>query len=151
LAFNVVGPLQFWDGSSWDTASTGVIGSGTVSILDGQLNTFNVTGSSLLEGLVAVGQESAGEVHQHIEFSINSDAAIGTYLFEIALLGYNSLLDTQLYNADAPAYIALNNGLSEAAYEASVGAFASPVPVPAAWLFMATGLGSLVLGRRLKS
>jgi len=152
LAFNVVGPLQYWDGSSWGTASTGLADSGTVSIFDAQLNTFDVSGASVLEGLVAVGDADVdGEVHQHIEFSINAAAATGSYLFEIALFGYDSLFGTELYDANEPVYITLNNGLSEVAFESSVDAFANPVPVPAAWLFMASALGSLFLGRRSKS
>ncbi len=152
LAFNVVGPLQFWNGTSWGTASTGAADSGTVSILDAQTSVFNVDGASVLEGLVAVGAADAlGEVHQHIEFSINASAATGSYLFEAALFGYDSTFTNLLYTASETVYIALNNGLSELAFEGSVDAFANPVPVPAAWLFMASGLASLILGRRAKA
>jgi len=48
--------------------------------------------------------------------------------------------------------IAFNYGLDEEAYELSVDALGiSEVPVPAAWLFLASGLGALVLGRRAKA
>lgn len=142
LAFNVLGPLVFWDGDSFEDA-----GLASLTILDASFNALNPDSSdiSTITGTTVsdiadfniptnyIGTaDASGEIHQHIDF-ILTDGDIGAY-------GIMMSLTTDEAGIDDSAMFGLffNNGLGEEAFEEGVDAFnAQVVPVPAAaWLFM---------------
>ncbi|MBQ77134.1 MAG: hypothetical protein CL692_00985 [Cellvibrionales bacterium] len=146
LAYSVQGPLQFWGGASWGSA-----GSDSVSIINGALPADEIiVNSSSSYDLSIIDVSTDGGVHTHVDFELSDNASNGAYLVELVLKGFSdSGLQTELFSSDS-VFIAFNHGLSEELFELSVDAM-SPVPVPAAWLFLASGLGSLLLGRRLRA
>lgn len=152
LAFDVVNTLSFWDGASWLTSTPG---SETLSITDVVGTSTTTVSDSLITNSLGLIDQSDGDggVHTHLEFLIDSNATAGTYLLEFILRGFSdSGLTNEAYTASDSVFIAFNFGLTEESFETSIDALGvtAAVPVPAAWLFLASGLGALVMGRRLK-
>ena len=148
LGFEVQSVLNFWDGVSWEAT-----GSDSVSLIDTLAVTTNVSATGIVNPVGIIDEADAeGGVHTHIDFAINESAATGAYLVELVLKGFTDATLTNSFTASDSIFIAFNYGLDEEAYELSVDALGiSEVPVPAAWLFLASGLGALVLGRRAKA
>ena len=151
LAFEVQNTLSYWDGSSWSASTPGSEALTIADVLG--TSTTTVTDYSITNPIGLVDQADAeGGVHSHLDFEINLAAASGAYLLELALVGFS---DQALTNLIVPAsdsfFIVFNYGMDEEIFEAGVDALGvSEVPLPAAWLFLASGLGTLALGRRVK-
>ncbi|MDG2472378.1 MAG: hypothetical protein P8M71_04615 [Pseudomonadales bacterium] len=138
LAYSMQNDLKEWDGLSW-TASTN-------SLLTLESHDFGVQPFSL--GIIGE-SDSEGGVHEHLEFLIDPNASAQAFLIEFILEGYSdqALSSTNGWSSES-VFIVFNNGMDEASFDAGP---VSAVPIPAAWLFLASGLGSLLLGRRLKA
>jgi len=143
LAFRVRSPLEFWNGSSWSSAHAATLS--IIDVLDSSIDVSAAPASVGLTGLI--GQfDGAGNLHQHIDFKINSTAPIGAYAVALSLFGLLADQTTPVYGESTPFMIIFNRGLGEAAFEAAVGARVVPVPA-AAWLF-ASALAGLGVMRR---
>jgi hypothetical protein len=152
LAFEVVNTLSYWDGINWSSSTAGSESLLVADVLG--TTTTTVTGSSIINAIGLVDQADAeGGVHSHLDFEIDLAAASGAYLLELALLGFSDQALTDLIvPASGSFFIAFNYGMDEELFEAGVDALGvSEVPLPAAWLFLASGVGALLLGRRLKA
>ena len=151
FALEAVGNLQFFDGTSF-TATTGTE---AISIFGNAGPTTVVDGSSILNPFAIVETATAAGLidDEHVDFEING-AAAGTYLIEFVLSAFTDLSGTTpAVDSSDSFFIAFNFGLDEEIFESAVDSLgiASEVPVPAAWVFLASGLGSLVAGRRLRA
>ena len=143
LSFNVLGPLVYWNGSSFADP-----GSASIEITDVLTGVSTIDGSTIsdlasftpgsLEN--SIGQANAiGEIHQHIDFQL-FNGATGAYGLTMSLTTDEAgIADSRTFG------IFFNNFLSEEDFEAGVEAYnATIVPVPAGvWLF-ATALGFLI-------
>ncbi len=151
LAFGVVNTLQYWDGTSWSAATPGTE---SLFITDALGAITEITDTAITNPTGLVDQADVdGGVHSHLDFEIDMSAASGAYLLELALLGFSDqALTNQIVPNSESFFIAFNYNLDEEIFEAGIDALGvSEVPLPAAWLFLASGLGSLLLGRRIKA
>ena len=144
LAFNILGPLVFWDGDSFEDP-----GLANIEIQDRAPASPNILIDSATATVLAdltpgsetnvIGLADAlGVVHEHVEFFLNN-GELGAYGLLMSLTTDQSgISDSQRFG------ILFNNGLSEMDFEEGVEAFnAQVVPVPAAaWLF-ASALGAM--------
>ena len=148
LGFEVQSVLTYWDGVNW--AATG---SDSISITDTLNNVTTVSASSIVNAVGVIDEaDPEGGVHTHIEFEINESAASGAYLLEFVLQGFTDVTLANNFASSDTIFVAFNYGLDEEDFELSVDALGvAAVPVPAAWIFLASGLGSLLLGRRAKA
>lgn len=152
LAFEVVNTLSYWDGLSWSASTPG---SESLFITDvSGTATTAVTDTLISNPIGLIDQADAeGGVHSHLDFEIDLAAAAGAYLLEVTLLGFSDqALTNQIVSASDSFYIAFNYGLDDAIFETGIDALGvTEVPVPAAWIFLTSGLGMLLLGRRIKA
>ncbi|MDP5211170.1 hypothetical protein [Microbulbifer sp. 2205BS26-8] len=120
IGFSGVATLLFWDGTAW-TATT----ADQVTVVDvfGAETVFSSAGVAAGSSSFVGAADAVGGLHSHIDYEINSDAAIGAYLIEMQLLGFDSTGSNQIYGTSESYYIAFNFGLDEVAYEASIDAF----------------------------
>lgn len=145
LAFKVLGPLEFWNGSQWtvDTPAT-------VTFSDALGNDVAVTGVSAAGTSGLIGEiDGDGNLHEHIDMSIDAGAATGAYAVVLSLFGLLADQTTPIYGESAPFMIIFNRGLAFEDFEAAVGARVVPVPA-AAWLF-GSALAGLGLARRRRA
>ncbi len=148
LGYQILNPLSFWDGTNWISTTPG---SETITISDSVGAPTVVSDSSIIEalGFIEYAGADGGVSDTHLDFEISNPATTGAYLLELVLVGYEADLTTNLNITSDTFFIAFNFGMDEEDYEASIDALA-PVPVPAAWLLMLSGLAPLAL-RRLKA
>ncbi len=149
LGFNVLGPLSFWNGTEFASAGSASIDindvAGHTSTISSSTSSDLASFSSPFENIIGVAS-ATGEIHQHIDFVLNSGIT-GAYGLLLSLTTNQiGITDSQIFG------IFFNNGLDQVLFEAGVDAFnASVVPVPAAvWLF-ASALVALVTMRRQKA
>ncbi|MEW5249174.1 hypothetical protein [Microbulbifer discodermiae] len=119
IGFSGVGTLQFWDGTAWTAMTLDQV---TLTDALGAQSTFSSAGTFAGSSSFIGAADSMGGFHSHIDYEINPDAAVGAYLIEMQLLGFDSTGSSQIYVASESYYIAINFGLSEAAFEASITA-----------------------------
>ena len=151
LAFEVINTLSYWDGTTWSASTSG---SESLLITDVLGTTTTVTDALITHSIGLIDQADAeGGVHSHLDFEIDLTAASGAYLLELALLGFSDqALTNQIASTSDSFYIAFNYGMDEALFETGIDALGvSEVPLPATWLLFASGLGSLLLRRRVKA
>jgi hypothetical protein len=143
LAIKVLSPLEFWNGSSWSNLTPA-----SFTIVDAIGNEVVVTSSSSsIGGFGLIGQvDGDGNLHEHIDFKISSDAAIGAYAVTFGLFGLLADQTTPVYGESNPFMFIFNRGLSGEAFEAAVGARVVPIPA-AVWLFGSALAGLGVLRR----
>ncbi|WKD51084.1 hypothetical protein [Microbulbifer spongiae] len=120
IGFSGVATLLFWDGSAWTTTTADQVT--VVDIFDAETVFSSAGVAAGSSGFVGVA-DAVGGFHSHIDYEINPDAAMGAYLIEMQLLGFDSTGSNQIYGTSESYYIAFNFGLDEAAYEASIDAF----------------------------
>lgn len=145
LAFKVLGPLEFWNGSQW-TVSTPA----TVTFSDALGNDVAITGVSGVGATGFIGEvDGEGNLHEHFDMSIDAGAATGAYAVVLSLFGLLADQTTPVYGESAPFMIVFNRGLANEDFEAAVGARVVPVPA-AAWLF-GSALAGLGFARRRRA
>lgn len=144
LSFAGLGTLGFWNGSAWGTAPVGV----TVSIEDalqaGADSLTTWTASGVTPGVTSYVDQIAtnGTLHSHLALSVTPGAAAGAYAIQLQLT-------SDAYASSDPFYLVFNRGLSGDAFEASVEAFAAPVPEPSTYALLLAGLvGVAAVARR---
>jgi len=136
LAFKVQGPLEFWNGSTWSTATPA-----TITFIDALGTEVAITGASGAGATGLIGQfDGAGNLHEHIDMNIDAGAATGAYAVTVSLFGLLNDQSTPVYGESTPFMFVFNRGLAHADFEAAVNARVVPIPA-AAWL-----LGSAVAG-----
>lgn len=157
LNYRMLGTLQYWDGSSWGAADADT----RLHVLGNFFEDSIYTSSGLLGDAVGViaAAGSSGAIHSHVEFCVENQGlagcpdsaaeisanspAMGAYLIEMSLFGNDASNTNLLYGDSEAFFIAFNNGLSEADFEASISALTA-VPVPAAVWLLGSGLVGLV-------
>jgi len=145
LALQPIGNLLFWDGSTWGAAATGT----ALTVEDARhLNsTWTAAGTSGEPAVVGFTGDGLG-IHDHVKFSISTEAAMGAYLASFILINVAAGdvttpapdFNTPVNQPSRPIAIAFNFGLGHEAFEAAVDARVVPLPA-AVWL-----LGSGIVG-----
>jgi hypothetical protein len=152
LAFEAVNTLSYWNGTSWSASTAG---SESLFITDvSGTATTTVSDNTITNAIGLIDQADAeGGVHAHLDFEIDLAASPGAYLLELVLLGFSdSALTNEIVPASDSFYIAFNYGMDDALFETGIDALGvSEVPLPGAWLFLTSGIGMLLLGRRAKA
>lgn len=153
IGFNVLGKLQYWDGTQFSSPGDTVItiegvGGAPDTVIDGASGVQPV---SFLTPTNLLGQaDASGEVHVDPGFSISSTAATGGYGILLSL----STDDPSGIADSAPFGIFLNFGeLDEELFEAGVEAFAAAngltvVPEPSTGWFLIAAMTLLVIRQR---
>lgn len=142
IGYKVLGPLNYHDGSAFaaTSASMALGNAGGVDI--------TVDAGTLAAGGLIGQADSAGDVHTHIDFAINSTAPTGAYGLLLSLTAFDSSMQPKPGIADSePFYIVFNRGLDEVVFEEAVGAFAATIPEPASLMLASIG-AAVVCGRR---
>ena len=159
IGYKAIGTLWSWSGTNW----TNSVANGETVMLAGNLGESTFWGTSGVSGdtVGTLGQaSSAGNIHEHLEFSIASATGtptIGAYFITLQLLSadanstFDGIVQNSKYDISNPFIIAFNNGLSSANFEASVDALVTPVPEPSNVAFMLFGLGLLAWQVRRKA
>ncbi len=151
VGFNVLGPLQYWDGDSFESVGSASIsisdvqGPADVSVIDGSTTTDLASFSGGLENILGQA-DGLGLIHNHLDFEL-FNGVLGAYGILM------SLTTDQAGITDSITFgLFFNNGLGELAFEEGVEAFnAQVVPIPAGvWLF-ASAIGLLLPRARKQS
>lgn len=160
IGYKAIGALWSWSGTNW----TNTVQNGETVKLAGNLGENTFWGSAGVSGdaVGTLGQaESAGNIHEHLEFSIASATGtptIGAYYITLQLLSadvnstFDGIVQNSKYDISNPFIIVFNNGLNSAAFEASVDALhVAAVPEPSTYAFMLFGLALLGWQARRKA
>lgn len=142
LSFSAIGSLNYWNGSAWGAAPTGV----SVSFKDvlDELTTWTASGSTAGATSYVDQVATDGSLHSHLTMSVTPGAAAGAYMVQLRL-------DSDTYASSDPFYVVFNRGLSGESFESSVESLAAPVPEPSTYALMLAGLvGVTALARRRK-
>ena len=139
LAYNMQSDLKEWNGSTWTSSNNSLL----------TLESHDFGDQPFSKGIIGQSDVDGG-VHDHLEFTIDWSASAPAYLIEFILEGYSdqTLTSYNGFSSVGSAFIVFNNGMDEASFDAGP---VSAVTIPAAWLFLASGLGSLLLGRRIRA
>lgn len=146
--YTAVGPVSFWNGSSW----TNTVPSNEYVLLEGNLGeetkwtSAGPTGD--VSGLLGQASSDDHELHEHVAFSVASATggtpSVGAYLIGLTL-------SADGYATSDPFYLVFNRGLASANFEASVSALTTPVPEPSSLALMLAGaaaMGAVAVKRR---
>jgi len=143
--YNILGPLEYHNGASFAPVPAG----GKIVIGDNPSGTLDVDDSTVgpVSGPGGIGQSVAGELHTHIEFTLDplsfDTAEYGAY----GLLVELTTDAAGIANSD-PFYIVFNFGLAEATFEEAVEAFAAQVPEPTSLTLVGAAAAVFGLTRR---
>ncbi len=130
LAFKILGPLEFWNGSVWSNVTPA-----TVTFVDALGTEVDITSSSSAGATGLIGQvDGDGNVHDHIDYKIDAGAASGAYAVTLSLFGLLADQTTPVYGESDPFLFVFNRGLAFEDFESAVGARVVPVPA-AVWMF----------------
>ena len=133
IAFNVVGPLLYHNGTAFAATSE------TFTFHDALGSDVDVM-SSTLSGFGYVGQASGtGDFHEHIDYSITTTAPVGAYGVPITLSALNSSLAPKGIADSLEFYLVFNRGLDSEEFETAVSDFAVAVPEPGTGLLLFIG------------
>jgi hypothetical protein len=133
ISFEGVGKLNFWNGSAWNVAHSGV-GVSVADVYQDALTTWNASGVTPGETAYVSEVSLSGTIHDHLKMSVTPNAAAGAYMIEMKLSSAD-------YISSDSFYIVFNRGLADAAFESSVEALvAAPVPEPGTYALMFAGL-----------
>jgi hypothetical protein len=160
IGYKAVGSLWSWSGTSW----TNSVSNGETVKLTGNLGESTFWGTSGVTGdaLGTLGQaQSAGNIHEHLEFSISSltsTPTVGAYYITLQLFSatvndtFDGVIQNSKYDISNPFIIVFNNGLSTANFEASVDALhVAAVPEPSNYAMLMLGLGLIGWQARRKA
>lgn len=151
LRYEALGALQFWNGSIWSNA---LPGNETLSIEDalGETTVFSAAGVSNPIGVVDQ-IDTAGGVHQHLQFSLRNPNALGGSVgaywisFQLFETAANSL--EPLTQASAPISIFFNRGMDHEDFDLAIDNAVSAVPLPSSiWMFGSAVIGMVSLVKR---
>lgn len=144
LAFKILGPLEFWNGSHWSTDTTA-----TITFVGALGDETDITGSSAAGGTGLIGAfDSEGNLHTHIDMKINAGAATGAYAVTLSLFGLLADQTTPAYGESDPFMFIFNRGLAFEDFETAVGARVVPIPA-AVWMFGSALAGMGLMRRRI--
>lgn len=150
LQLQVLGTLQFWNGSSWGGTANGEY----VTIDDALGEVTTISSSGVTNPFAVVGEfDALGDIHEHLDFSIRNAAnalggSVGAYWIDLVLLETAPFSTSPLSTISAPFSIIFNRGLAEVDFENAVSAVTA-VPVPGAvWLFGSALAGLVAAGRK---
>ena len=150
LAFQALGSLQQWNGTSWESTGADPIQIAATDVL-GNVTLWDGSGVSAGFGLIDEADDEGG-VHSHVEFEIQDSLGgtpmSGAFLIELALFGVAADQTTEVYGASQSMFVAFNLGLSEDDFEMAVDALIAPIPLPGAVIFMLSGLATMFGLRR---
>jgi hypothetical protein len=144
LGLRSVMPLEFWNGSFWTTSTTA-----TLSVVDALGDSVDITGAgAFVSDSGLIGQfDPDGNLHEHIDFQINSDAPVGAYAVAFSLFGLLADQVTPVYGESSPFMVIFNRGLASAEFETAVAARVVPLP-GAVWLLGSAVAGLVTVHRR---
>jgi hypothetical protein len=160
IGYNILSPLQYWDGSSFvalpsgamitidDAFSSTTVGSGlpgdAIASFGANNNVIDVAGGG-------------GDFHSHVDFTLSEFLTDGLTPTPFGGYGFVASLSTDAGGVgdSDPFGLFFNYGLSEPQFEAGFDAFlttngldSAAVPEPSTYGFMAIGLVGLAIQRR---
>ena len=165
LMYQTRGTLSYWNGTSWSAADANT----SLHVAGNFFEDSRYTSAGLSGNAFGLLQQvgSDGGIHTHVDFCVENlglsscpaspgdifgnSPATGAYLVEMSLFetdSYDGSLIGSVVSSSDPFFLAFNNGLSEADFDAGIEALTA-VPVPAAvWLFGSGLLGLIGMGRQ---
>lgn len=145
IDYNILGPLEYHDGSGFAAVPTGA----SILIEDNPNGGLTVDASTAgpISGTGLIGQADAGgDVHTHIDFTLQPNTLGAPEYGAYALLMELTTDATGIGNSDS-FYVVFNFGLDEVTFEGAVEDFANKIPEPTTLVVAAMG-GLVLLSRR---
>jgi hypothetical protein len=142
VSYNVLDNLYYWNPATQDFASPGAA---TITV-DNPVGSDTIIGGAT--GVIAPGgilgqADGDGNFHEHVDYALSSDAALGAY----GLLWELDTDEPGIGNSQA-FFMVFNYGLELEEFETAVGAFAA-IPEPSSFTLGAMALAALAIaGRR---
>ncbi len=148
IDYNILGPLEYHDGSGFAAVPTGA----SIDIGDNPNGGLSVTDATAgpVSGTGVVGQaDGGGDVHTHIEFTLAPGSLDAPEYGAYGILMELTTDASGIGNSD-PFYIVFNFGLDEETFEGAVEDYANKIPEPTSLALAGAG-AVLVLSRRRRT
>lgn len=153
LRFNVLGSLEYWNGTTASPSFAATPADESIRFNFGASNALVTDASGSQAGFTLQTVQPNGSVHRHLNTYLNGadgnavagdgvEPAAGIYAVKLELTSSDSTIA-----ASEPFYLVFNNGLEEAPHEQSIE-FLSALLVPEPSSMTLLAAGSLVLRRR---